>query len=131
VRLPDQVPVRALSSVAAPSFSVQVVPAAPAAPAAIRRVPAPPQALLAFLQAAVLCIPPAPRLAARRVAVPASANAQVGPVAVPGSVPVPAALLALAADLSRLRVRRRVPSVRVVRHADVDASNTRRPKKAR
>lgn len=128
MRLPDQVPVRALSSVAVPSFSVPVVPAAPAA---IRRVPAPPQALLAFLQGAVPCIPPAPRLAARRVAVLASANAQVVRVAVPGSVPVPAALLALAADLSRLRVRRRVPSVRVVRHAAVDASNTRRPKKAR
>ena len=128
MRLPDQVPVRALSSVAVPSFSA---PAVPGAPAAIRRVPAPPQALLASRQGAVQCIPPAPRLAARRVAVPASGNVRVVPVAVPVSAPVPAVLLALAADLSRLRVRRRVPSVRVVRHAAVDASNTRRPKKAR
>ena len=125
MHLPVQVPAPASSSADVRSFS------GPAVPAVIHRVPARPQGLLASQQAVVPCIPPAPRLAAPRVVVPALANGQVAQVAVPASARVPAVPVVPAADWFRPRAKRRVLSVRVVRHAAVDASSTRRPKKAR
>ena len=125
MHLPVQVPDRASSSADVRSFS------GPAVPAVIHRVPARRRALLASLQAVVPCIPPAPRLAAPRVAVPASANGQAAQVAVPASASVLAVPVVLAADWCRPRAKRRVLSVRVVHHAVVDVSSTRRPKKAR
>lgn len=102
---------------------------APAAPAGIRRVPALRQVLPASRRADGPCIPHAPLRRALRVAVQALVS--VRGAAVRASVPVREALLVRAAAWSRLRAKRRVPNVRAVRHAAVDVSSTRRPKKAR
>ena len=89
-----------------------------------------PQALLASQQAVVPCIPPVPRRLVLRVAVPASASVPVVQVGVPALVPVPEVLPGPVADSCLQAARRRVPSVRAVRRAAVDASSTRRPRKA-
>ena len=107
-----------------PSSSVRV------ARLAIRSDPARHPELQASRQVAGLCIRPVLRQLARLAAVPASDSVRVARVAVPASVRVPAVLLVLAADFC-LQARHRVRSVRAVRHAAVDASSIRRPKKAR
>jgi hypothetical protein len=116
--------VRASSSVDVRSSSVLV------APAVIRRVLALRLGLPASLQAAGPCIRPARLRPALPADVLALASVLVARAAVPALVLVPAALLGPAADFC-LQAKHRVLSVRVVRHAAVDASSTQRPRKAR
>jgi hypothetical protein len=122
-------PVREASfSAADPSSS------APADQPATRSVPARPQVqalLAAFQQDAGPCIPRAPRPQALRVAVRALVRVPVVPGAVPALASDPVALLGPAADSCRLPAKHHVRSVRVARHAAVDASSIQRPKKAR
>jgi hypothetical protein len=110
--------------VAVPSSSV------PVARLAIHSVPAPHPELQASRQVAGLCIRPVLRQLARPAGVPASGSVLVVRAVDPALVPVPAVLLALAADFC-LQVKHRVRSVRAVRHAAVAGSSTRRPRKAR
>ena len=114
----------ASSSVGVPSSSVLV------ARLDIRSVPAPHPELQASRQVAGLCIRPGLRQLARLAVVPALDSVLVALAVDPALVPVPAVLLALAADFC-LQAKHRVRSVRVVRHAAVDASSTPRPRKAR
>ena len=122
-------PVRAASfSAAGPSSS------ALADQPATRSVPALPrvQALLAaFQQDAGPCTPRAPRPQALRAVVPALVRVPVVPVAVPASASDLVVPLGPAADSCHLLAKHRVRSVRVARHAAVDASSIQRPKKAR
>ena len=101
---------------------------------ATRSVPALPQAQArpaAFQQDAGPCTPPALRPQALRAAVRALVRDPVVPVAVPASASDPVVLLGPAAGSCRLPAKHRVRSVRVARHAAVDASSIQRPKKAR
>jgi hypothetical protein len=121
--------VRAASfSAADPSSS------APVDQAAIRSVQALPQAQalpVAFQQDAGPCIRRAPHPQALRAADRALVRVPVVPVAVPASASDPVVPLGLAADSCRLLAKHRVRSVRVARHAAVDVSSIRRPRKAR
>jgi hypothetical protein len=110
-------------SAAGLSSSVRVVQGA------IRNVLARPQAHQASRLDDGLCIPPVPRPVAHREDAPASVHAPVARAAVLALVRVPAVLLVLAADFC-LQAKHRVRSVRVARHAAVDASSTPRPRKA-
>jgi hypothetical protein len=100
---------------------------------ATRSVPALPQVQarpVASQQDAGPCIPRAPRPQALLAAVRALVRDPVVPAAVPALARGPVAPLE-PADSCRLPARHRVRSVPVARHAVVDASNIRRPKKAR
>jgi hypothetical protein len=85
----------------------------------------------AFQQGVGPCTPRALRPQALRAAVRALVRVPVVPVAVPASASDPVVPLGPAADSCRLRAKHRVRSVRVARHAAVDASSIQRPKKAR
>jgi hypothetical protein len=101
---------------------------------ATRSVPALPQVQAlpaAFQQDAGPCIPRALRPQALRAAVRALVRVPVVPVAVPASASDLVAPLGPAADSCRLLAKHRVRSVRVARHAVVDASSIQRPRKAR
>jgi hypothetical protein len=86
-------------------------------------------ALLVSSRAVARCTPHAPRPPALLVAGPALVRVRVVPAA--GPVLVRALARAVLVASFRLRVRLRVHSARVVRHAAVDGSSTRRPRKAR
>jgi hypothetical protein len=112
-------------SVGVPSFSVR------AAQAAISSALAPRPVLQAFRRVAGPCIPHVPRRAARRAAVLASASVRVARAVDLALASVRVGRGAPQVAWCRLRVKHHVRSVRVVHHAAVDASSTRRPRKAR
>jgi hypothetical protein len=118
-----------LSALAASSSAAALSSSVPVVRAAIHSVPVRPRAQ-AVRQDAGPCIPRALPPAALQADVPASASVPVAQVGDLALVPVPAVLLVPAADFC-LQAKHRVRSVRVVRHAAVDASSTPRPRKAR